>query len=61
MRVFLDTSILVSAALFPYGGPAQAYGKATHAPYTAVTSDVVVSELRDVFARKFPKKLDVLD
>lgn len=61
MRVFLDTNILVSAALFPYGGPAQAYEKATHAPYEAIVSDVVVSELRNVFARKFPKKLDALD
>ncbi len=61
MKVFLDTNILVSAALFPQGSPAHAYEKATHAPYKAIVSDVVVSELRDVFARKFPKKLDVLD
>ena len=50
----------MSAALFPDGGPAKAYAKATHMPYEAVVSDVVVTELNEVFERKFPQKTSVL-
>ena len=60
-KVFIDTNILVSAIVFPYGGPARAYEKASHAPYSMVTCTTVVAELEDVFKRKFPKKLDLLD
>lgn len=55
MRVFLDTNILLSAALFPEGVAAAAYDRAVSAPNDAVVSGYVVDELRSVFARKFSR------
>lgn len=59
--VFIDTNILISASLSPTGAPARAYEKASHSPYSLLTSDTVVAELREVYARKFPDKLAALD
>ena len=56
MRVFLDTNILLSAALFPGGTVSRAYDKAVTTPNRPIISDYVVDELRRVFARKFPAK-----
>ena len=61
MRVFIDTNILVSAALFPGSTPARAYDLAVSSPNEAVICDQVVDEMRRVFARKFPDKLASLD
>ncbi len=61
MRVFLDTNILLSAALFPGGLAAAAYDRAVSAPNDAVVSDYVVDELRSVFARKFSGKASAMD
>ena len=54
MRVFIDTNILISAALFPGSVPDRAYRLAVEAPNEAVVSDQVVDELRRIFNRKFP-------
>ena len=54
MRVFIDTNVLISAALFPGGVAARAYERAVSDPNEPVVSDYVVDELRHVFARKFP-------
>lgn len=61
MRVFLDTNILLSAALFPEGVAAAAYDRAVSAPNDAVVSGYVVDELRSVFARKFSRKAAAMD
>ena len=61
MRVFIDTNILISAALFPGGTAAVAYEKAVLSPNSPIVSDYVIEEMRRVFARKFPGKLMALD
>jgi putative PIN family toxin of toxin-antitoxin system len=61
MRVLIDTNILISAALWPASVPARAYQKATSEPYSAFVSSYTISELKNVFTRKFPAKLKVLD
>lgn len=60
MRVFIDTNILISAALFPGGVASAAYFKAISSPHTAVISDYVVDELKSVFRRKFPTRTQEL-
>ena len=61
MRVFIDTNVLLSAALFPDGAAARAYYKAVTVPYDPLVSDYVIEELKCVFLRKFPQSLQVLD
>lgn len=61
MRVFVDTNILISAALFPGSVPDLAYTKAVSAPNEAIISDQVVDELRRIFNRKFPHRMAELD
>lgn len=61
MRVFIDTNILISAALFPKGVASDAYFKAVSAPNDAIISDYVIDELRSVFRRKFPDRMGALD
>lgn len=61
MRVFVDTNVLISAALFPNGVAAAAWDKAVHDPNDPVVSDYVIDELRRVFVRKFPDRMAALD
>jgi len=61
MRVLLDTNILVSAALFPNSVPAKAYMKAVAPPHAAVVCDYSLDEMRRVFNRKFPHKLEIFE
>lgn len=61
MRIFIDTNVLISAALFPNGVAANAFERAVSTPNDPIVSDYVIDELRRVFARKFPKKLPALD
>ena len=61
MRVFIDTNVLLSAALFPDGAAARAYYKAVTVPYDPLVSDYVIEELKCVFLRKFPQSLQALD
>lgn len=61
MRVFLDTNILISAILNPFGAPAKAYERAVSSPCSAVLCEQNLHELRSVFTRKFPTKLEVLE
>lgn len=57
MRVLVDTNILISAALFPKGVPAQAFFKAVTPPHHAVVCDYSMDEFRRVFNAKFPHKI----
>lgn len=59
--VLIDTNILISAALSGGGAPYQAYMKAVTYPYRGVICDQNIDELRKVFNRKFPTKLQLLD
>lgn len=57
MRILIDTNILISAALFPQSVPAQAYMKAATPPHDAVVCDYSMDELRRVYNRKFPHRI----
>lgn len=61
MKVLLDTNILLSAALFPNGIAAQAYIKAVTFPNNGIVCEWSINELKNVFIRKFPDKLQALD
>lgn len=61
MRILIDTNILVSAALFPNSVPAKAFMKAVTPPHDAVVCDYSLDEMRRVFNRKFPHKLEVFE
>ena len=60
MRLFLDTNVVLSAILFPEGRAAAFFRRAI-TDHTILLSDYVVDELRTVFTRKFPTKVDVLE
>lgn len=57
MRVFIDTNILISAALSSSGTPFKAYCKAVSYPNDAIICEQNIDELRRIINRKFPKSL----
>ena len=60
MRILIDTNVLISAIL-GNGTPYRAYVKAVTYPHTAILCDQNVSELKRIFARKFPQKLPAME
>ncbi len=61
MRVFIDTNILISAALNPNGTPFKAYCRAVSYPNDGIICEQNVDELRRIFNRKFPTHMKKLD
>ena len=61
MRVLIDTNVLVSAALNPGGMPFQAFVKAVSYPNHGMICEQNVDELKRVFNKKFPNKIQALD
>jgi len=61
VRILIDTNILISAMLNPNGTPYQAYLKAVTYPNHAIICDQNIEELKRIFNKKFPTKLDALD
>lgn len=61
MKVLIDTNILISAALSNKGKLYQAFIKAVSYPYRGLVCEQNIDELRRIFNRKFPKKLQALD
>lgn len=61
MKVFIDTNILISAALSSSGTPFKAYCKAVSYPNNAVICEQNIDELRRIFNRKFPSSLSKLE
>lgn len=61
MKVLIDTNILISAALNSRGTPYQAFIKAVSYPYRGIICEQNINEMRQIFNRKFPQKLDALD
>lgn len=61
MKVFIDTNILISAALFPGSMPYKAFYKAVTDPNNAVICDQNIDELHRIFEKKFPQKTDALN
>lgn len=60
MKVFIDTNVLISAALFPNSISAHALMKAISFPNTPYVCAQNLAELEEVFKRKFPEKLSIL-
>jgi len=61
MRVLIDTNILISASLSSEGTPYQAYVKAVTHPNHGMVCDQNIDELRRVYNRKFPHKIQALE
>lgn len=60
MKVFIDTNVLISAALNPAGTAAASFAKAVMPPNKAVISEQNVEEMLRIFSRKFPERLPAL-
>ena len=54
MKVFIDSNVLFSAALFPGSTPASALYKALTEPNDAIVCEINIDELKKVFKRKMP-------
>lgn len=61
MKVLIDTNVLISAALNASSTPFQAYIKATSSPNHGMICEQNVDEMRRIFNKKFPNRLDALD
>lgn len=57
----IDTNILISAALDANGTPYKAYIKAVTFPNQGIVCDQNIDELRRIFNRKFPNKIELLE
>lgn len=60
MRIMIDTNILVSSALFPESQTARVLFAAVQ-KHSLVICTYVLEEVKAVFKRKFPNKLEQLD
>lgn len=61
MNVMIDTNVLISAALNPTGTPYHAFVKAVSFPNRSLVCEQNIDELRRIFNRKFPNKLNALE
>ena len=61
MGVLIYTNILISASLSCEGTPYQAYVKAVTHPNHGMVCDQNIDELRRVYNRKFPHKIQALE
>lgn len=61
MKILVDTNILISAALFPNSIPFKAYVKAVSFPHHAIVCEQNIDEMKRVFYRKFPVRIEALD
>ena len=61
MKVLIDTNIIISAALLPKSLPFLAFVKAINFPYSGVICEQNLVELRRIFNRKFPNRIDELN
>lgn len=61
MRVLIDTNVLISAALSNSGTPFHAFIKAVSAPHQGLICEQNIDEMRRVFNRKFPNKINALE
>ena len=61
MRILIDTNVLLSPIVNPKGTPFQAYLKAVSFPNHALICDQNIEELRRIFNKKFPKRIDALN
>lgn len=61
MKILVDTNILISATLFSNSIPFKAYVKAVSFPLHAVVCEQNIDEMKRVFYRKFPVRIEALD
>ena len=61
MRVLIDTNILISAALSSQGTPYRAFVKAVSYPNHGLVCEQNIDEMRRIFNRKFPQKIQALE
>ena len=61
MKILIDKNILISAALFPNSVPFRAYTKAVSFPHQAIVCEQNIDEMKRVFYRKFPARIEALD
>jgi putative PIN family toxin of toxin-antitoxin system len=60
-KVMLDTNVLISAIYNPSGTTFQAFRKASEPPYVLVLCDQIIDEMRRIFNRKFPNKIQAME
>ncbi len=60
MRVFVDTNILISSALWPGSIPSQAFDKASSPQNIVMSCEYNIHEMITVFHRKFHSRLSVM-
>ena len=61
MKIFIDTNILISAAILPDSVPARAVLKATSYPNIGITSEYNINEMIRIFYKKFSNRLSSLE
>ena len=61
MRVLIDTNILISAALSSQGTPYRAFVKAVIKTNHGLVCEQNIDEMRRIFNRKFPQKIQALE
>lgn len=61
MRILVDSNIRISVALNAKGTPYKAFLKAVTHPNKGLICDQNIEELRRIFNRKFPNKINVLE
>jgi putative PIN family toxin of toxin-antitoxin system len=61
IKVMLDTNVLISAIYNPSSTTFHAFRKASEPPYVLVLCDQVIDELRRIFNRKFPTKIQAME
>jgi len=60
MKFFIDTNIIISAALFPNGKTAFVFSHILES-HDIIISDYTIEECRLIFQKKFPDKLTALN
>ena len=60
IRIFIDTNILIAAALWPNGKAAKAYYHSVNQPFRGIICEYNIEEMYRVFNRKFPQKIQSL-
>lgn len=60
MRVFVDANVIISAILFPHGKVAAVFAYLLE-KHTLIISSYTQNECREVFEKKFPEKVNLID
>lgn len=61
MRILIDSNIIISAIYSKNSVPHQAYKKAVEPPHQGLICEQSIEEIRRVFNRKFPNKIQAFE